>query len=333
MLTALLLLLAAADPPQPVPPPPPILAPYIHDGSFDPGDYGWMRGQFDDASDEDKAAFATVGAWLASCRGKSLAEAKNALAAMDVKDPPLAGFGGYVPLCSQVAFIPFGLQARRFADFSRAVDEARPVVETYLFAVEMAERAVAPDAGELRDQLRKRPTGEQMLRYAYSWGSGNMAKAPPLSPDALAILRARIGAASAELDHANTEWLKSVVVEQGWPTISAVGEEASMMAWLLVQHADNDPAFQLKALRLMEPLAASGEVSRRNHAYLHDRVMLKIAGTQRYATQMICAAGKRIPQPLESGIDVDRVRADAGLEPLAEYIATMDKSLGPCPPG
>jgi beta-glucosidase len=47
----------------------------------------------------------------------------------------------------------------------------------------------------------------------------------------------------------------------------------------LVQHADDDPVFQLKMLRLMEPLAAGGQVSPRNYALLYDRVMLQMVGT------------------------------------------------------
>jgi hypothetical protein len=35
----------------------------------------------------------------------------------------------------------------------------------------------------------------------------------------------------------------------------------------------------------MEPLVAQGEVTKQNYAYLYDRIMLKLAGKQRYATQ------------------------------------------------
>src|SRR3546814_4825245 len=84
-------------------------------------------------------------------------------------------------------------------------------------------------------------------------------------------------------------------LEKGWPTISAVGEKASHAAWLLAQHADDDPALQVRALRLMEPLAKAGEASKSNYAYLYDLVMLKLAGKQRYATQFGgCETGQAI---------------------------------------
>lgn len=50
------------------------------------------------------------------------------------------------------------------------------------------------------------------------------------------------------IDHQNTERLKAMVEEIGWPSISKVGYEGSSNAWLLVQHADHDPQFQKNAL-------------------------------------------------------------------------------------
>ena len=40
------LFLCAAEPP----PPPTALEPYIKDGRYDPGDYGWIKGRFQDAT-------------------------------------------------------------------------------------------------------------------------------------------------------------------------------------------------------------------------------------------------------------------------------------------
>ena len=157
-----------------------------------------------------------------------------------------------------------------------------------------------------------------------------MKDAPRLSPDGKAVLSARIGVAMTAADHANTEWLRGIVVNEGWPKISAVGQPASDAAWLLVQHADADPAFQLQALRLMEPLLASGEINPRNYAYLYDRVMLKLTGKQRYATQFTCKSGKRVPQPLEQEEAVDRLRAQAKLEPYRGALARMDQTYGAC---
>lgn len=176
-----------------------------------------------------------------------------------------------------------------------------------------------------------RPVTEQMLRYAMGWGEGNQGDAPPLRPGQRAIVLAALSVATARVDRANTEWLKQEVATGGWPSISRVGERPSVEAWLLVQHADADPVFQLQALRLMAPLDAKHDLPPTNYAYLYDRVMLKLAGKQRYATQVTCAAGGRVPLPLEDDA-VANWRQKAGMKSLADYIGGMNQSFGPCPP-
>lgn len=148
-----------------------------------------------------------------------------------------------------------------------------------------------------------------------------------------AIILSRLYSAGMLEDRENTEWLKQIVKAQGWPKRSEVGNDAAHEAWLLVQHADADPAFQLMVLRAMEPLVPSGEVSKSDYAYLYDRVMLKITGKQRYGTQATCDNGQRVPQPLEDEKALNRLRAEVGLAPVAEYLDGMDKSYGRCPPG
>lgn len=159
-----------------------------------------------------------------------------------------------------------------------------------------------------------------------------MKDVPLLPPKDRALFVMRLGMATTAEDYANTEWLKKTVTEKGWPKISEVGEGAAGEAWLMVQHADADPVFQLQVLRLMEPLVPKGEVSKSNYAYLYDRVMLKLNGKQRYASQMTCDKGKRLPSPLEDEKAVDRYRAEMGMPALTEYMRQMDEMSGPCPP-
>jgi hypothetical protein len=169
------------------------------------------------------------------------------------------------------------------------------------------------------------------VRHGLSWGRGALAgKSPELSPAGLTVVRSRLLAAMAARDRANTEWLKGVVAEHGWPKISEVGERAANQAWLLVQHADHDPVFQLEALRMMEPLVAQREVSPNDFAYLTDRVMLKLTGKQRYGTQFHCVDGRFAPLPIEDEAAVDRLRREAGMETQAENAARMRDSYGAC---
>jgi hypothetical protein len=317
---------AATEPP----PPPAALQPYIRNGRFDPGDYGWMKGRFDEATPAEKQTYENVQEWVRACRDEALAGSRAALREAGFADTRIANIITGPLLCQEVGFQPLLPKGTTFAAFGDELARARPVAESYLFAVRNAEQANATSSEDLRELLERRTLGEQMVRLALSWGQGAASDAPPLTLLGKAIVQSMIGRAMARHDHDNTEWLKGVVAEHGWPRISEVGKEAAGKAWLLVQHADADPLFQLQALRLMEPLVAKGEVSQQNYAYLYDRVMLKLAGKQRYGTQATCIEGRFRPQSLEDEARLDELRAEVGLDPEAKYLAMMDEMYGHC---
>ena len=86
-----------------------------------------------------------------------------------------------------------------------------------------------------------------------------------------------------EVGKRNTARMKEIVATFGWPTISKYGEQAAHAAWLLVQHADEDPQFQEKVLALMKDLPE--EVSKQDVAYLEDRVRVNTGRPTLYGTQ------------------------------------------------
>ena len=128
-------------------------------------------------------------------------------------------------------------------------------------------------------------------------------------------------------DEENTTWLGGVVEKHGWPTHSLVGKDGAHSAWLLVQHADRDAKFQRKCLDLMTK-ALKDEVSQSDVAYLTDRVLLAEGKKQRYGTQFTVANGKWEPRPLEDPANVDKLRKDAGLQPLDEYKKQLEELYG-----
>jgi hypothetical protein len=323
-----LLLCAATEPP----PPPAALEPYIKDGRYDPGDYGWIKGRFQDATAEEAEAFRAIMDWSGQCRAAAIAELREQLAAEGFAHATVENIFPGPLLCRAVASQPQIADNSSFAAFERELAAVRPLADTFLAAVELAEQSSQPmvRSEDLARFLHTRTIGEQMLRRALFWGPDMPAMAPTLSATGKAIAQSRLGLAMSARDFANTEWLKAVVAEHGWPTISAVGEEASNNAWLLVQHADADPLFQLRALRLMEPLVAQGEVSKQNYAYLYDRIMLKLSGKQRYGTQAECRGGRLVPQALEDDAAVNRLRQEVGLGTVEEYMAVMNERSGPC---
>ena len=130
----------------------------------------------------------------------------------------------------------------------------------------------------------------------------------------------------SSIDVANTQRIKEIVEQIGWPTRSKVGGHASEMAWLLVQHADHDRAFQLMCLDLMKAQSA-GEVSPGNFAYLEDRVRVGEGRPQFYGTQFYGdEAGNFGPRPIEDPDHVDERRQAVGLQPLSDYACDVEQS-------
>lgn len=316
------------------PPPPAGIAPYIHDDRFEPGDYQWLRGEFDHANAAEVAAYQAMVDWRRRCRASDMAETRAELAELGVSASASLDTIPYRSLvCDQVATLPEPLNLYDWAGFAHDVSVVRPIAQGFLAAVSMGENTAKVDGAELRDALNARVTGEQVLRSGLLWAQDPSTPGSPalmLTSQQRGILASEFAIAMATRDHANTAWLKGIVAAQGWPKRSQVGERAAKAAWLLVQHADADPAFQVRALRLMEPLVSTGEVDRKSYAYLYDRVMLKVAGKQRYATQLTCRNGRFVPQPLEDEHMVDTRRREAGMDTLVEYETRALHDMGPC---
>ena len=125
-------------------------------------------------------------------------------------------------------------------------------------------------------------------------------------------------------EQARTARIRDLVEEHGWPGRSLVGDEAASAAWLLVQHADDDPDFQERALELMRAAAEAGQADAAEVAYLTDRVRVARGREQVYGTQF----GRNGPQPIEDRAHLDERRASVGLPPFAEYEEQMRKPAG-----
>lgn len=131
-----------------------------------------------------------------------------------------------------------------------------------------------------------------------------------------------------DIDEHNTAVMKKLLAKIEWFTISDWGRPTDDNAWLLVQHADRDIAFQQMVLGRLEKLVKIGETSRSHFAYLFDRVAVGTGKKQRYGTQgRFIAPGNWQPRDLEEPARVDELRAWAGIQfapTLAEYKVRMD---------
>ena len=135
------------------------------------------------------------------------------------------------------------------------------------------------------------------------------------------------GSWDRHVDARNTERMKEIVAEVGWPTISKVGKEAAHGAWLLVQHADHQVDFQEQCLMLIKQESV-GEVALRDIAMLEDRVRVNRNRPQLYGTQFRQTTGEHKPLPIEDEINVDERRREMGMITLKEEIDGMYEQYG-----
>jgi hypothetical protein len=125
-----------------------------------------------------------------------------------------------------------------------------------------------------------------------------------------------------DIDRVNTERMKRIISQIGWPTISKVGKDASFNAWLLVQHADHDIEFQKQCLSLMEQ-EPNTEVSSHDVAYLTDRVRVHSGQPQIYGTQFKPDNPPFVPEEIENKENVEERRKQMGLGTLESSIDEM----------
>lgn len=141
------------------------------------------------------------------------------------------------------------------------------------------------------------------------------------------------GRKSAQHDSLMAEWnaqserhnaaLKKIISElRSYPDYSLVGYAASHNFWLLVQHQDNDTAFQKQVLKMMKYALDYKQASAIDFAYLTDRVRVNTGGKQLYGTQFRKSEDGiyLLPQPIEDSANVDKRRAEVGLPSLDSYI-------------
>lgn len=137
-----------------------------------------------------------------------------------------------------------------------------------------------------------------------------------------------------EMDKRNTRELKDLLKTYRWFTRSEFDEQTDKNAWILVQHADLEPAFQKEILLILESLVLIGETSPANYGYLFDRVAASWSDPaqrklQRYGTQGMCSGrNKWEPIPMESPAQIDRRRLALGMTLMSEYLALANAN---CP--
>ncbi|MBA3999508.1 DUF6624 domain-containing protein [Brevundimonas sp.] len=186
--------------------------------------------------------------------------------------------------------------------------------------IEAARDAPTPRLAE----LFRRSAWDQAWRGGYLDGPDGWAG--DVVPGVMQRINRTIAAEGCRQDMENAVWLKTELDAHGWFRISQHGEEADRAAWLIVQHADQDPQFQTAVLAMLEPLVALGETRPSSYAYLHDRVAVNTGRPQRYGTQGRCTAPNVwTPRMIEDEARVEALREQVDIGSLTEYRAHMSR--------
>jgi len=176
------------------------------------------------------------------------------------------------------------------------------------------------------DKLDHMTDIDQSLRRL--WGRANAEKHFESEAEYEAF-KANISSRVVKVDEFNTSELKKMLEGRGWFRDDLDGGGAANDAWLIAQHADRNPDFQVKALRLIESELGAPGVSKSNYAYLYDRVQMRMVDgidiakrVQRYGTQGRCTGpGTWEPFTVEAPDRIDEIRAEMNLGTMAEYQA------------
>ena len=126
----------------------------------------------------------------------------------------------------------------------------------------------------------------------------------------------------AALHRANAERLRAILHDHGWPAPPIFGAEVTDAAWLIVQHAIGEPAFQRVMLVRLQAEVAAGRLPAARAAMLDDRIRAFEGRPQRYGSQVDWdEQGELNPwPPVEEPDMVDDRRHAVGLPPLAEQL-------------
>lgn len=135
-----------------------------------------------------------------------------------------------------------------------------------------------------------------------------------------------------QVDRENTAFMREMIAKCGWPKQSAVGERAAKAAWMLTQHADMDPEYQVMAARLLKGAVLAKEANPSSLAVLVDRNRRLTDQPQVYGMQYYKGADGtvRFFDIITPG-QLDKRRADIGLEPFYCWALQASSQYGGAP--
>lgn len=182
----------------------------------------------------------------------------------------------------------------------------------YAYAAEQSKKPAPAEVKDLRTELEKMMKEDQRFRTRVTEAEEKYGQN---SKELAALWKEQ-----TELDNRLLKRLEEIIRQYGWPGRSLVGADASLAAFLIIQHADYK--YQKKYFPLIQEAMKKGEIQPGNVALLEDRILMREGKKQIYGSQLKRndKTGKYEMWPVEDEENLDKRRASVGLEPIAEYL-------------
>jgi hypothetical protein len=122
-----------------------------------------------------------------------------------------------------------------------------------------------------------------------------------------------------KLDSINLIKVKAILDKYGWLGSDEIGTMGNTTLFLVIQHSDLKT--QEHYLPMMKEAVKQGKAEASSLALLEDRILLRNGKKQIYGSQIgrDIEKGEPYVSPLEDPENVDKRRANVGLEPMKEY--------------
>lgn len=191
-----------------------------------------------------------------------------------------------------------------------------PAIKNTVKQNQLAENKKLGKYKDIKPRLEKILVLDQMYRTKYmeTWQKfGNK------SPEMMSL-----GPKMLKQDQANLKYVSEILDKYGWISYDTIGFKANQTLFLVIQHSDSTT--QERYLPLLKQAVKDNKAFGHDLALLEDRVLIKRGNKQIYGSQIQCdSTGKNCwVLPIEDEINVDKRRAEVGLQPLAEYIKTWN---------
>jgi hypothetical protein len=219
----------------------------------------------------------------------------------------------------------------RWGEYLRPFSTLLAILSLAAVATTRAEQAAAPASPResmLRKELLVRAEKDQAVRRKLI----TLAKQQNGTLESILETDKPIRDELLKIDADNCQWLKNAVERYGWPGRTLVGQDGERAAFLIIQHANADLAFQKNCLRSMSQMP-NGEVDQEHIALLTDRVRLAEGKLQLYGTQVEVKDGRWQSRDVENPHELNDRRRGIGLPPIEEYLRTIEDVYGvprPC---